>query len=205
MNYSILRVVYINKYNIYHTKILKFSVLNLCFTLIIPLAMKFHCAVIGLAVFVCLVVVVSSQPACICFETLADDLKSPTVLHEPNDGTGRLLIATLEGVIYVYYKDGSKENKPFLNITQKVVAGNERGLVGLVTHPNFKDNRRFYIYYTTPSNGKALFRLSQFMVESDSPNEADPDSEVVMIERLKATNIHHAGQVKMLLIIKVKM
>ena len=167
--------------------------------------MKFHCAVIGLAVFVCLVVVVSSQPECICFETLADDLKSPTVLHEPNDGTGRLLIATLEGVIYVYYKNGSQGSMPFLDITPKVVAGNERGLVGLVTHPNFKENRRFYIFYTTLINSRTYFRLSQFMVHSDRPNEANLGSEVVMIERLKATNIHHAGQVKMLLVIKVKM
>ena len=158
--------------------------------------MKFHLAITGPLSLLSLVAMVSSQPQCICFETLAMDLKSPTVLHEPSDGSGRLLIATLEGVIYVYYKNGSKESKPFLDISEKVVAGNERGLVGLVTHPDFKNNRRFYVYYTLLKDRKTHFRLSQFKVKRHSPNEANPNSEVVMIERSKRTNVHHAGQVK---------
>ena len=140
----------------------------------------------------CLMALTRGQPECICFEDVAADLKSPTVVHEPLDGTGRLLTVTWEGVIYVYYKNGTNEDRPFLNITDRVTSGGEKGLVGFVTHPNVTENKRFYVVYTDGD----FVRLSQFHVTDTDPNIADPDSEVIMIELKKESRIHHAGQVQ---------
>ena len=136
---------------------------------------------------------VNSAIDCICFENLATELITPIVLHEPLDGTGRLFVVTWGGIIYIYYKDGRREETPFLDISDKVVVGGEKGLVGFVTHPKFEENRRFYVYYVTPD--PLRLRLSQFRAMINNPNIADPDSEVVMIELEKRTGIHHAGEV----------
>ena len=140
---------------------------------------------------VAIVSFVKGQPECICYEDLPVRNGTPIVVHEPQDGSGWLLVATWEGIIYVYNKDGIRKEKPFLDLTKKVYAYKEQGLVGFVTHPNFKDNRRFYVFYTN----KKTFKLSQFMVSRKKPDIAIRTSEVVMIQQAIPIGIHHAGQV----------
>ena len=138
------------------------------------------------------ITLVRGQPKCICYENIATELFAPTVIHEPSDGTGRLFTVAWAGIIYIYYRNGTREDKPFLDITDRVVVGGEKGLVGFVTHPNFKENRRFYVYYTTSTHA----RLSEFHVKEKNLNAGDPKSEVIMIEIRKGSPNHHAGQVR---------
>lgn len=49
-------------------------------------------------------------------------------------------------------QNGALVGTPFLDITSKLESGGEKGLLGLVFHPSFSSNRRFFVYYTRRVN-----------------------------------------------------
>ena len=86
-----------------------------------------------------------------------------------NDQSHRLFVGEQRGLIHVILPNGTKFDEPFLNITDKVInAGvpwDERGLLGLAFHPKFKDNGRFFVYYSAAAEGlqKEDYRLVKFL------------------------------------------
>ena len=136
---------------------------------------------------------------------IADNLVAPLGVLFPDDGSDRLFIIDEPGIIKLINKDGSLQKVPFLDITQKVVKFNtnydERGLLGLAFHPNFKQNGKFYIYYNIPLRNGApkgwdsTIRLSEFTVSKDNFNIADPNSEKVLLEFDKPYYNHNGGQI----------
>jgi glucose/arabinose dehydrogenase len=81
----------------------------------------------------------------------------------------------------------------------------ERGLLGLAFHPQFKTNHKFYVFYTappragTPVPGSAgatwnnLTRISEFKVSTTDSNSADMSSERVLIESDHPYLNHNGG------------
>lgn len=63
----------------------------------------------------------------------------------------------------------------------------ERGLLGLAFHPEFADNGRFHVHYSAPLREGApggwdhTARISEFRVPPDTPAQADPTSERVLL------------------------
>ena len=74
-------------------------------------------------------------------------LSSPVGITHAGDGTGDLYIVEQTGTIRVL-RGGRGEPQAFLDISDRVVAGGEQGLLGLAFHPGFEDNRRFFVNYT---------------------------------------------------------
>src|SRR5690606_12223362 len=96
-------------------------------------------------------------------ELVADGFVSPVVLTSPPDPTGRRFIVDQVGVIYILTPDGTLLDEPFLDLRPRFFplgletdwlqwrdVFDERGLLGLAFHPNFHENGRFYVYYSTP-------------------------------------------------------
>src|SRR5690606_493895 len=80
---------------------------------------------------------------------------------------------------------------PFLNISSRVNSGgNERGLLGLVFHPDYANNGWFYVNYT---NLQGHTHISKFRVSDSNPNLADPDSEVILLFQNQPFVNHNAG------------
>ena len=73
-----------------------------------------------------------------------------------NDQSHRLFIGEQRGLVYVILPNGTKVDKPFLNITHQVINSgvpwDERGLLGLTFHPRFKENGRFFVFYSTAAH-----------------------------------------------------
>jgi len=117
---------------------------------------------------------------------VAGNFVSPVTVVQPNDGTKRLFVVDQIGKIWIIFPDGSKSTTPFLNVTDKMVSlmpgYDERGLLGLAFHPDFKHNGKFYVYYNAPprTGGNMqwdnLSVISEFKVSSN-PNKADMSSE----------------------------
>ena len=64
------------------------------------------------------------------------------------DGSGRLFVAEQAGRIRVV-EDGTLVDGPFLDITDRVTAGGERGLLGLAFPPGFGPDRAVvYVHYS---------------------------------------------------------
>ena len=97
-------------------------------------------------------------------EKVADGLTSPMGLRSANDGSGRLFIIEQTGKIKIL-KDGQINPTPFFDIGSKLVKQHqmfeERGLNGLAFHPNFKENGKFYVYYSYPMSDDADWGLDK--------------------------------------------
>src|SRR5260370_16257782 len=74
----------------------------------------------------------------------------PLWLEEAPDGSRRFFVIEQTGKILILPQDhNGKETKTFLDITdRKPLQDNEEGLLGFAFHPQFKTNRKFYIFYS---------------------------------------------------------
>jgi glucose/arabinose dehydrogenase len=80
---------------------------------------------------------------------VADGLLKPVFVTHANDGSGRLFVVEQDGKIKVVVN--GVVTATFLDITNIVSKGSERGLLGLAFHPGYATNGRFFVYYTNAS------------------------------------------------------
>ncbi len=103
-------------------------------------------------------------------EPLVSGLTSPVFITHAGDGTARLFILEQTGRILVL-QPGSNSPTEFLNIASKISSGGERGLLGLAFHPQFENNRRFFVNYTRSGDGATV--IAQYRASASNPNVAD--------------------------------
>lgn len=109
-----------------------------------------------------------------------------------NDGSERLFIVEQPGRIRLAH-DGLLEPQPFLDLTDRVYSGdNECGLLGLVFHPQFKNNGRFFVNYTTKTAGEIQSHVMEFKVDP-SANQADPKTEREILRYDQPFGNHKGG------------
>jgi glucose/arabinose dehydrogenase len=135
---------------------------------------------------------------------ITDGVGAPSALVSIPDGSGRMLLAEQAGAIQLLDRDGKKSDKPFLDLNGKVVPLNkgmeERGLLSLALHPQFKSNHKFYIVYSAPRRASApqqwdhAERLSEFKSTADF-SSADPASERVILEIDEPDWNHNSGRI----------
>lgn len=135
---------------------------------------------------------------------VTDKFLSPVNMAVPHDGTGRLFFCQKEGKVWIVKKDGSQLPQPFLDVSSDMVnvnpAYDERGLLGMAFHPDFKKNRKFYVYYSAPVEKpvkKVLdhkSRLVEFTASAANPNVADPASKRILMEINQPESNHNGGQ-----------
>jgi len=139
---------------------------------------------------------------------VADNLVAPITLAEAPDNSKRLFVVDEIGKIWIIDKDGNKLADPFIDITGKMVTlspnYDERGLLGLAFHPDYKTNGKFYLFYTAPpraggpEQGKLwnnLTRISEFKVMAGDPNHADLSSERILLEADHPQLNHNGGTI----------
>ena len=79
-----------------------------------------------------------------------------------------------------------------LDITDRVLGGGERGLLGLALHPEYPQDRRAFVHY---SNRDGNTVLSEFEVtETDDPIVIDPGTEQVLLRVQQPFANHNGGQ-----------
>ena len=133
---------------------------------------------------------------------IADNLVSPLTVMQPADGTKRLFVVDQIGKIWIIFPDGSRSSTPFLDVSSKMVSlmssYDERGLLGLAFHPNFKSNGKFYVYYNAPATVSGPIQwdsrsiISEFKVSAGNPNRADLSSERVLLH-INHPQFNHEG------------
>ena len=93
-------------------------------------------------------------------EVVAEGLVSPLTLSEAPDGSKRLFIVDQVGKIWILDSAGNQIPEPLIDLSSKLTPLNsgydEKGLLGLAFDPNFKDNGRFFVYYTAPPRAGEL-------------------------------------------------
>lgn len=136
---------------------------------------------------------------------LVEGLGAPGTLVSIPDGSGRLLVSEQAGVIQLLDREGKKSENLFLDLRPKIVPLNkgmeERGLLGLALHPQFKSNHKFYVVYSAPRRASApaewdhAERLSEFKTAGDDLSSADPASERVVLEIDEPDWNHNSGRI----------
>jgi len=137
-------------------------------------------------------------------QLVADNLVSPLSVVESPDDTKRLFIVDQVGKIYIVPNGGTMLATPFMDLTSKLVTlspgYDERGLLSIAFHPNFKTNGKFYVFYTAPprpggpgAGWNSLTRISEFTVSGANANLADMTSERVLIEEDHPQLNHNGG------------
>ncbi len=125
---------------------------------------------------------VSAQTT-IQLQPLVSGLSRPLFITSARDGSSRLFVLERAGLIRLLTPGASEPSPaPFLDLTAKVMTsttqGDERGLLGLAFHPQFKSNRRFYVNYTRRPDGATV--ISEFRLSLGNANIADVDEKVLL-------------------------
>jgi glucose/arabinose dehydrogenase len=119
----------------------------------------------------------------------------PVDFQHAGDNSNRVFVVEQRGVISVFQNDSNTSEKTeFLDIESRVDdSGNEEGLLGLAFHPDYNSNGYFYVNYTASSPNRTV--ISRFSVSSSNPNQADPSSELVLLEFDQPFSNHNGGQI----------
>ncbi len=141
----------------------------------------------------------------IAVRAIVEGLTAPVYLTEPDDGSGRRFVVDQAGQIRIVTADDRLLEEPFLDLSDAIVRLNpiydERGLLGLAFDPDYRENGRFYVYYSArlrdeaPDGWNHTSRLSEFRVSDDDPNRADPDSERIMLAVDQPYANHNGGHI----------
>ncbi|MDQ3407371.1 MAG: PQQ-dependent sugar dehydrogenase, partial [Chloroflexota bacterium] len=123
-------------------------------------------------------------------EPFAEGLASPTFITHAGDGSGLLYVVEQEGRIRTVDPEGAVAEVPFLDMSERVVAGGEQGLLGLAFHPDYPDDDRFYVMYTAAADGANT--ISELRATG---GVADPDSERVLLAIPDFAVNHNGGMV----------
>ena len=116
----------------------------------------------------------------------------PLYLQNSGDATNRIFVVERAGIIKVFPNSSSVTSlKTYLNITDRVSAGGEMGLLGLAFHPDYENNGYFYVNYTVSNPRKT--RISRFQVSSENPDSADKNTELILLTFDQPYANHNGG------------
>lgn len=125
-------------------------------------------------------------------------INRPIVLTGAGDGSGRLFVASQTGEIYFIDQADTEveEATMFLDLS-KIVSykdrENEEGLLGMAFHPNFKDNGKLYVYYTT--NQRPHVSIISEFTAADDRLSADISTERQVMEIQQPFWNHNGGTI----------
>ena len=113
-------------------------------------------------------------------DVITSGITEPTAFTFLPDG--RILIAQKTGIVWVV-KNGTQLTTPFINITDRVNAYWDHGLIGIAADPDFATNNYVYLLYTYENdplqyNGTKTARLTRVTAVGDT---ASPFSEVTIV------------------------
>jgi glucose/arabinose dehydrogenase len=120
---------------------------------------------------------------------VASGLDHPLGITRAGDGSGRLFVNEQGGTVRVVEPDGSLRADPFVDLSDRVLSGGERGLLGLAFHPGFPASGRVYVDYTRKPDGATV--VSELTATTEA---ADPASERILLVISQPFSNHNGGQ-----------
>lgn len=127
---------------------------------------------------------------------VATGLTNPVNIAFPEDGSGRTVVVEIGGLLRVVTADGEILDSPFLDLSSTVaLRPGQQGLLGLAFHPDYARNGKFYVAYNNLYKNGAL-TISEFLVDGDDPNVADPRSERPLLVIEKPYPQHNGGTLR---------
>ena len=88
--------------------------------------------------------------------------------------------------------DGALASTDFVDLSDRIEAGGERGLLGLAFHPDFAANGRVFVHYSRRGDGATV--ISELAASADR-GTADPASERILFTHEQPFANHNGGQI----------
>ncbi|MDF1662625.1 MAG: PQQ-dependent sugar dehydrogenase [Planctomycetota bacterium] len=127
------------------------------------------------------------------FSNLSFD--EPTFLSSAPDQSDRIFVLEKRGRIRVFPNDPNVTlSTVFLDISNKVAAGGEQGMLGLAFSPSYAQDGFFYVYYSMENPRRSV--ISRFQVSTGDPNRANTASEEIILEVDQPFSNHNAGMIE---------
>ena len=137
-------------------------------------------------------------------EPAVEKVTAPLAMAQPA-GDDRLFVIEQIGLVRVV-ADGELLAEPFLDLRHKIVDQwpefDEKGLLGIAFHPDYANNGKFYVAYSSPMQWKGDLAkhfwwshtniIEEYTVSEDDPNVADPSS-VRLISAIDWPQFNHNG------------
>jgi glucose/arabinose dehydrogenase len=120
-------------------------------------------------------------------EVIAGGMSNPLYLVAPA-ADPRLFVVEQAGRVRIIENRQLLET-PFLDITDRVQSGGERGLLSVAFHPQYETNGHFYVSYTDDGGDS---KIERYAVSSD-PNRADPSSAKLILSVQQPFSNHNGG------------
>jgi glucose/arabinose dehydrogenase len=115
------------------------------------------------------------------------------MLQAPGDAT-RWFVVEQAGRVRVFANSPQAAAfDTFADITDRVTAGGERGLLGMAFHPDFPADPRVFLSYTNETGGVLVSRISSFVLAVDGT--IDEASEQILLRIEQPQGNHNGGQV----------
>ena len=133
----------------------------------------------------------TSNVASIALEPVVTrSLRNPVFVTHAGDRRGRLFVVEQPGRIRVV-AGGTLAPMPFLDISARVLAGGERGLLGLAFHPDYARNARYFVNYTRRPDGATV--IAEYRASMDAGVSARDERVMLVIEQPYAN--HNGGMI----------
>jgi len=119
---------------------------------------------------------------------IVSGLDALTFLGAPPLDPTRLFIVEQAGRVRVV-KNGTLLADPFIDLTDRVLSGGERGLLSIAFHPHYASNGRFFLYYTNLDGNLVIARY-----ETDpNADTADSTTEKILLTIPHPGEANHNG------------
>ncbi|MBX3734346.1 MAG: PQQ-dependent sugar dehydrogenase [Verrucomicrobiae bacterium] len=139
----------------------------------------------------------ADQPAAYELVNLMPSLNFTDIIGiaTPPGRTNELFVVIKTGRIYAITNLAAPTLTDFLDIRSKTFTVGECGLTGLAFHPNYAQNRRFFVFYTpTNSAAQRMYNaVSRFQTDPANPWRALPNSEQTLFAQHDVASNHQGG------------
>jgi glucose/arabinose dehydrogenase len=130
----------------------------------------------------------AGAPPQLSVEPFASGFSNLTFVTNSGDGSGSLYAIEQVGRIRLATPGSTQGGQAFLDLTDRVSAGGERGLLGLAFDPNFASNGRFFVDYTNLSGNTVISRFTRA-----ADGTVDPGAETIVLTVDQPFPNHNGG------------
>lgn len=122
---------------------------------------------------------------------VADGFDSPLLALAAGDDAGRLFVVEQTGSVRMV-RDGSVVATPFLDVSNRIATGGERGLLGFAFHPAFRENGRVFASY---SDTEGDTRVVEYTVDPSDADRVAMDSAREILAVAQPYANHNGGHI----------
>jgi glucose/arabinose dehydrogenase len=121
------------------------------------------------------------------------EVKKPLAITEVNDGSGRMVVVSQNGQIYIFSKSCDGQGATLFADLPVSRVDNEEGLLSLAFHPQFKTNHTLFVYYADKEPRRTI--LARLQIDVANPDRVEMASKQILLEVAQPFGNHKGGTI----------